>query len=404
MSKARLVITAVVIGGRSQGEAARAYGVSQGWVSRLVARYQAEGQAAFEPRSRRPKTSPNATGAGTVELIIALRKELAAQGLDAGPHTIAWHLEHHHGLRVSAATVSRTLSRQALVAPDPSKRPKSSYIRFAAELPNECWQSDFTHYPLAGGADTEILTWLDDHSRYALSVTAHDRVSGPAVLAAFRAAAARYGPPASALTDNGLVFTTRFAGGKGGRNALEAELRRLGIRQKNGKPNHPQTQGKVERFQQTLKNWLRTQPRQPATLADLQALLDAFTSIYNTRRPHRSLPHRATPATAYAARPKAAPGDRSADTHDRVRADRVDTDGKLTLRVSGKLHHIGIGRTHARTPVLMLVQDLHVRVINAATGELIRELTLDPDRNYQPTGRPPGPPPGRPRKTTNPEP
>ena len=205
-----------------------------------------------------------------------------------------------------------------------------------------------------------------------------------------------------------MVFTTRLSGGKGGRNHLEAELRRLGIRQKNGKPNHPQTQGKVERFQQTLKKWLRAQPDQPGTVAGLQALLDAFTSTYNAKRPHRSLPHRATPATAYTARPKATPGDRTADTHDRVRADRVDADGKLTLRVGGRLHHIGIGRTHARTRVLMLVQDLHVRVINAATGELLRELVIDPARNYQPTGRPPGPPPGTPRpprrrKTPNPD-
>jgi hypothetical protein len=199
------------------------------------------------------------------------------------------------------------------------------------------------------------------------------------------------------LTGNGLVFTTRFAGGKGGRNGFEAELRRQGVRQKNGKPSHPQTQGKVERFWQTLKNWLRAQPAQPATLAQLQALLDTFASIYNKRWPHRSLPHQATPATAYAARPKAAPGDRSSDAHDRVRTDRVDADGKLTLRVNGRLHHIGIGRTHARTPVLMLIQDLHIRVINAATGELLRELTLNPARDYQPTGLPPGPKPRTPR-------
>jgi transposase InsO family protein len=227
MSKARLVITAVTAEGLTQGEAARRYGVSQGWISKLMARYRAEGEAAFEPRSRRPKTSPTAASAEAVELIIRLRKELAGQGLDAGPQTIAWHLEHRHQVTVSAATVSRTLTRQGLVTPDPSKRPRSSYIRFAAELPNECWQSDFTHYPLAGGQDTEILTWIDDHSRYALSLTAHVRVTGPAVLVAFRAAAARHGPPASTLTDNGLVFTTRFAGGKGGRNALESELRRL---------------------------------------------------------------------------------------------------------------------------------------------------------------------------------
>jgi transposase InsO family protein len=193
--------------------------------------------------TRRPKNSPGVTAPDTVELIIRLRKELAGQGLDAGPQTIAWHLEQHHQLKVSAATVSRYLARQGLVTPDPSKRPKSSYIRFAAEMPNECWQSDFTHYPLAGGADTEILTWLDDHSRYALSLTAHHRVTGPAVLLAFRAACEQHGTPASTLTDNGMVFTTRLSGGRGGRNALEHELRRLGVRQKNGKPNHPPDNG-----------------------------------------------------------------------------------------------------------------------------------------------------------------
>jgi len=397
MSKARLVVTAVIVEKRKPAEVARSYGVARSWVCTLLGRYRAEGQAAFEPRSRRPRTSPGALSPGTAELIVRLRKELSGQGLDAGPHTIAWHLEHHHRIGVSAATVSRTLSRQGLVTPDPAKRPRSSYLRFAAEMPNECWQSDFTRYPLAGGADTEILTWLDDHSRYVLSLTAHVRVTGPAVVAAFRAAVASYGAPASTLTDNGLVFTTRFAGGRGGRNALEAELRRLGITQKNGKPNHPQTQGKVERFQQTMKSWLRAQTAQPATLAELQSLLDAFAVIYNTRRPHRSLPHRATPATAYAARPKAAPGDRTADTHHRVRTDRTDPAGKLTLRVSGRLHHIGTGREHARTHVLMLVQDLHVRIINAATGELIRELVIDPARDYQPLGRPPGPQPKTPR-------
>src|ERR1700733_2375674 len=407
MSKARLVITAVTIEKRPVSEVAKSYGVPRSWIYTLLDRYQAEGEAAFEPRSRRPKTSPTAISDDAADLIVRLRKDLAGQGLNAGPQTIAWHLEHRHQVKVSPATVSRYLARAGLVTPDPAKRPKSSYIRFEADMPNECWQSDFTHYRLADGTDTEVLTWLDDHSRYALSVTAHRRVTGPIVLAAFRGAVTCHGVPASTLTDNGMVFTTRLSGGKGGRNHLEAELRRLGVKQKNGKPNHPQTQGKVERFQQTLKKWLRSQPVQPVTPVELQALLDAFTLIYNTRRPHRSLPHRATPATAYAARPKAVPGDRSADTHDRVRADRVDADGKLTLRVGGRLHHIGIGRTHARTRVLMLVCDLHVRVINAATGELPRELTIDPARNYQPTGRPPGPPPGTPRpprRRKNPEP
>ncbi len=402
MSKARLVITAVVIEGRSQGEVARACGVSQGWVSRLVTRYRAEGETAFGARPRRPRTSPAAIADSAVDLIVAVRKDLAGQGLDAGPHTICWHLEHHHQIRVSPATVSRYLTRAGLVTPGPRKRPKSSYLRFQAELPDECWQSGFTRCRLAGGA--EILTWLDDHSRYALSLTARQPVTGPIVVAAFRAAAAEHGIPAAALTDNGLVDTTRFAGGKGGRNALENELRRLGVRQKNGRANHPQTQGKAERFQQTLKKWLAARNPQPADLTALQALLDAFTACCSHQRPHRSLPRRQTPATAYAARPKAAPGNRAADTHDRVRADRIDAGGKLTLRHAGRLYHIGIGRTHARTRVLMLVRDLHIRVINAATGEILRELVLDPGRNYQPAGRPPGPPPGRPRKTTNPEP
>jgi transposase InsO family protein len=403
MSKARLVITAVVIEGRTQGEVAGAYGVSQGWVSRLVARYQAEGEAAFEPRSRRPKTSPAAISADTVGLIVALRKELAGQGLDAGPETICWHLEHHQGVKVSPATVSRYLTRHGLVVPEPRKRPKSSWIRFVAELPNQLWQSDFTHWQLAGGQETEILSWLDDHSRYALRVTAHHRVTGPIVRDAFRAAVASHGAPAGTLTDNGMVFTTRFSGGTGGRNHLEHELRRLGVEQKNGKPNHPQTQGKVERFQQTVKKWLAAQPP-AATLAGLQAQLDAFTAYYNTQRPHRALPRRCAPAVAYAARPKAVPGDRAADTHNRVRTDIIGKTGTVTLRHAGRLYHIGAGRTHARTHVLLVVQDLHVRIIDAATGELLRDLTLDPARNYQPTGRQPGPAKGTPRRRKNPGP
>jgi transposase InsO family protein len=389
MSKARLVITAVTVEKRPVSEVARAYGVARSWVYTLLARYRAEGEAAFEPRSRRPLTSPAAISAEAVELVVALRKELSGQGLDAGPDAIAWHLERHHQVRVSAATVARYLAARGLVVPEPRKRPKSSYIRFAAEQPNECWQSDFTHYPLAGGTDTEILTWLDDHSRLALRVTAWNRVTGPIVLAEFRAATAAYGPPASTLTDNGMVFTTRLSGGKGGRSAFEHELRRLGIKQKNGKPGHPQTQGKVERFWQTLKKWLAAQAPQPADLAALQALLDEFTRYYNARRPHKSLPGRITPAAACAARPKAAPGDRAADTHDRARTDKIGTTGTVTLRHGGKLHHIGVGREHAGTDILLLVQDLHIRVIGAATGELLRELTLDPARNHQPTGRKP---------------
>jgi len=385
MSKARLVITAVVVEGRTQAEVARAYGVSKGWVSKLVARYRAEGETAFEPKSRRPKTSPTAIGDDAADLIVRLRKQLTDQGLDAGPDTIRWHLGQHRGITVSAATISRYLAKAGLVVPEPKKRPKASYLRFEAAMPNETWQADFTHYRLTTGTDVEILSWLDDCTRYVLRSTAHARVTAPIVLAEFRHAVKIHGIPASTLTDNGMVFTTRFAGGRGGRSSFEHELRRLHITQKNSRPSHPTTCGKVERFQQTMKKWLRGQPTQPDTIEELQTMIDAFLEVYNHHRPHRSLPHRAAPAALFDTMPKALPGNsRDGDTHDRIRHDRIDKTGAVTLRVNGRLHHIGIGRTHARTHVILLVQDLHVRVVNATTGELLRDLIIDPGRDYQP--------------------
>jgi len=390
VSKARLVITAVVLEGRTQAAVARDYGVSKGWVSKLVARYRAEGETAFQPRSRRPLTSPTATPAAVIELIIQLRSDLVTEGHDAGPDTIAWHLTHHHQVSVSAATISRHLTRAGLVTPEPKKKPRSSYIRFEAAMPNETWQSDFTHYRLPDRTDIEILTWLDDCTRYALNITAHTAVTTPIVLATFRDTIATHGIPASTLTDNGMVFTTRLSGiGRaGGRNAFEAELRHLNVDQKNSRPGHPTTQGKVERFQQTMKNWLRAATPQPTTIAELQQLLNQFANEYNNDRPHRSLPHRATPATIYQRLPKATPtGTRDTDAHQRVRRDRVDDSGSITLRVQGRLHHIGIGRTHARTHVIILAHDLNVRIVNAATGELLRELTIDQNRDYQPQNK-----------------
>ena len=281
--------------------------------------------------------------------------------------------------------------RAGQVSPQPKKRPRSSYLRFQADLPNQMWQTDFTHVRLSTGRDVEVLNFLDDHSRYLLACVAFGRVSGAAVVQTFRGAVDLHGVPASVLSDNGMVFTTRFSGGKGGRNGFEHELRRLGIVQKNSSPNHPQTCGKVERFHQTLKRWLAAQPDQPATIRQLQTLLDRFRDEYHHRRPHRCL-NRTTPAAAYAARLKATPTGSLAGSHDRVRHDTIDTTGSVTLRVSGRLHHIGIGRTHARTHVIMLIHDLHIRVVTAATGELLRELILDPAKDYQPIGAKPAPP------------
>lgn len=263
MSKARLVITTVVLEGRSQSEVARTYGVSQGWISRLVARCNSEGEAAFEPRSRRPRTTPGRLPEATIELILALRTELAGKGLDHGAQTIAWHLRHHHGITVAVSTIHRHLTAAGLITPTPQKRPKSSYIRFAADQPNERWQADFTHWWLVDGTHVEILDFIDDHARYALSVTAHHRITGAIVLTEFRNAVARHGIPASTLTDNGMVFTTRLAGGKGGRNAFEAELRRLGVTQINSTPATPPPAGKSSASTKPSRNGSKHNPEPP---------------------------------------------------------------------------------------------------------------------------------------------
>jgi transposase InsO family protein len=373
--------------------------VSQGWVSRLMARYRAEGEAAFEPRSRRPHTSPAATTGEVLDLIVRVRKELTDAGHDAGPDTIAWHLRHDHHVVTSRSNIARQLTRLGLVVPEPKKRPKSSYVRFEAAMPNETWQADFTHYQLVDGTDVEILNWLDDCTRYALSIPTHRRVTGPVVVATFRETIAQHGIPASTLTDNGMVFTVRLAGGRGGRNAFEHELRRLHIVQKNSRPAHPTTCGKVERFQHTMKKWLRAQHPQPTSVAELQRLLEVFAEDYNRRRPHRSLPQRATPAARYSTMPKATPTEsRDPDTHDRVRHDKVDNAGSVTVRHNGRLHHIGVGRIHEGTCVILLVQDLHITVVDAITGEVLRELVPNPHIDYQPTGAPKGPTRRGPRK------
>ena len=386
MSKRRAAILSVVVEGRTQAETARQHKVSESTVSRWVARYRAEGDTAFEARSRRPRTAPAAICDETVELVVNLRAELESQGLDAGPHTVCWHLQQRHQITVSPSTMRRRFVDLGLVEPNPKKRPRSSYVRFEADLPNEMWQSDFCHWPLSEGSTTEIITWLDDHCCCALSVTVHWRITGPIVVDTFDQTCVDHGVAASTLTDNAMVYTTRFSGGKGGRNAFEARLAYLDIEQKNSAPNHPTTCGKVERFQQTLKKWHTA--RTPANdLNELQALLNEFVDTYNNHRPHRAL-RRTTPAAAYNRLPKATPEHNSADVHFRVRHDRIDKTGSVTIRHNSRLHHIGIGRAHKHTPVTLLVADLDIRVVATQTGELLRHLTLNPTRDYQPQNQP----------------
>jgi transposase InsO family protein len=395
MSLAELVIVSVKVEGRSKSEVAREYKISRYWVQQLVKRYEAEGEAAFLPRSRAPHTNPRAINAELEDQIIRLRKELSKKGLDAGAETIRTHLQRAEVPRVpSVSTIWRILTRRGFVTPQPRKRPKRAGTRFQAAQPNERWQADTTHWQLADGTGVEILNILDDHSRLNLLSKARPTTTGADVVAGFRTAFKRYGIPASVLTDNGAIFTGTPR--RGGRVALEIELDLLGVRFHHSRPYHPQTCGKVERFHQTQKKWLTAQPA-PATLADLQHQLDWFRRYYNTVRPHRAV-NRRTPQQAYQARPKATPAKPSIPVHYRVRRDKTDATGVVTLRYRSQLRHIGLGREHANQRILMLVADQYVRAVDAETGELLRELTIDPAKDYQPLGRPPGPPKGRPLK------
>lgn len=386
MSLARLVVTAVKVEGRTKAEVARDYGISSRWIYELCRRFDAQGEQALVPRSRRPHRSPHQTPEAVEDEIVALRKELTDLGVDAGAQTIRIHLErrHRHQPVPSVATIWRSLSRRGFVTPQPHKRPRSSFVRFEAQMPNERWQADITHWRLANGTEVEILNVIDDHSRFLLASVARQVFKASDVVAAFHQAAGLHGLPASLLTDNAAVFT---AVPRKGRCAIELETAALGIRYLHSSPYHPQTCGKVERLHQTLKRWLAKHGAQE-TVGELQAELDEFLAYYNEVRPHRAIDRR-TPSAAFGARPKAVPflPGLPVSSHVRVRRDKIDTTGVITLRHNSRLHHIGLGRGLAGRRVLALVDGLRVRVITE-DGELIRELVLDPNRDYQPHGPP----------------
>ena len=380
MSLARLVITAVAVEGRTKSEVARDYGLSRRWVQKLVARYEAEGDMALEARSRRPASSPQRVAEDLEDEIVAQRKWLREAGLDAGAATIQYHLSCHGAPAPSISTIWRVLRRRGFVVPEPHKRPKSSIVRFQADQPNERWQADLTHWVIRGGIEVEILNQLDDHSRLLVGSDAAETFKAVDVVASFQKAAADNGFPATVLTDNAAVFTGAYRGQ--GWVALERELMGLGIGLRHSRPYHPQTCGKVERFHQTLKRWLARQPK-ARSVDQLQGQLDWFREYYNRVRPHRAL-GRATPEEAFVARPKAAPPPTPETTarHWRVRRDVIGEGGTVTLRYASRLHHIGVGRRLAGARVLVLAQDLQVRIVTDE-GELLRELALDPSRDYQ---------------------
>ena len=382
MDLARYVVDAVVLEGRSYREVARAHGVSKSWVGKLVGRFRAGGYPAIEPRSRAAKRIPHRTPDALEDEIVALRKELDELGLDAGAATIHYHLGTRHEAVPSVSTIWRVLRRRGFVTPQPHKRPRSSWIRFEAQLPNECWQSDVTHWRLGDGTEVEIVNFIDDHSRLAVAARVLGTATAPQVLRVFRAAGERWGLPAALLTDNGCVYTTWH---RGGPNVMQTELLALGIEFRHSRPYHPQTCGKVERFHQTMKAFLAKQPK-VGSLAELQAQVDRFVAYYNEVRPHRAR-ERKPPRVAFEARDKARPSGPMirVGAGVRVRRDRIDKNGKVTLRHRTRLHHIGVGHAHKGKRVIMLVDGLNVRVVSQ-DGDLLRQLTLDPTRDYQPQG------------------
>ena len=303
--------------------------MSRQHLQRLLKRYREGGLDALEPRSRRPRTTPQATSDAVRERVIELRTELTGRGLDAGPVTIAWHLGCA-GVRVpSTSTIRRILHQAGLITPEPRKRPRSSYVRFEAAQPNELWQSDFTHWRLADGTEVEIINWLDDHSRYLLGCQALGRVTGDDAVSTFLAAVEEHGAPVATLTDNAAVYTRASPVARTGSSTCSHSL----------------------------------------------------ACAYNDHRPHRAT-GRTTPGVAYRARPKAQPAGSGAAAHYRLRYDLTDRNGAITFRRAGRLHHLRIGAAHARRRVLALADDSVVTVIALDTGEVLSVHHIEPDRAY----------------------
>lgn len=379
MLKNQIIVESVVHHGLGVRATARKYGVSPAWVSTLVARYNAEGEGAFAPRSKRPRGNKRATPPPVEDRIVELRKELRELGADAGAETIRYHLEGEGLAAPSVSTIQRILTRRGFVTPAPKKRPKSSFIRFAAELPNECWQTDMTHWQLVDGTGVEILTFLDDHSRLVLAARAFRTVKMDDVRRTFARCCQVFGAPASLLSDNGAIYN---ADSRGGRSGFQSDLIAAGVLYKHSRPYHPQTCGKVERWHRTLKGFLDKRPA--ATLAELQRVLDEVVRYYNEVRPHREVGRR-PPEVAYRARAKA-PAHTLINQPDwRIRTDRVDVRGHVTLRYLGRLRHLNVGWAYRGRVVKFHVLD---DLVTFATedGEFIGETRIDPTRDYQPKG------------------
>jgi transposase InsO family protein len=373
-------------------------GISRKTFYKYVSRVRSEGLEGFVERSRRPHSSPGATRADIEEEVVRLRKELSDKGHDHGASTIQWHLGQagrFRGSVPSVATVYRILVRRGFVTPQPGKRPKSSWRRFEAAAPNELWQIDAMDWFTASGI-VGVFNVLDDHSRVVCRSRAVAEVTGEEAWATFGQAAQKWGLPAGMLSDNGLCFSGKL---RGFEVLFEARLRDAGVKPITGRPYHPQTTGKVERFQQTLKKWLTRQNQvrgYPDDLADLQARLDEFCVYYNQQRPHQGI-GRNTPLSRWLANPPAGPADGPLDhplPPGRVHEVTVSPNGAIFLARTS----IGVGAEWAGSTLTVVVDAYHAAIFSG--DQLIRHLKVDWTRSYQPTGRPRGGP-AKPRQLTS---
>ena len=351
------------------------------------ARYRAEGLAGLEDRSRAPKTPHGRTEDAVEESVLRVRKELLDEGLDAGAASVHYRLGTEGLVPPSESTIYRILLRRGQITLQPSKRPKSAYRRFERARPNECWQGDDTHYVLATGQEVRIINILDDHSRMNVDSLSVANCTSVRVWESFTRGAERLGVPAEFLNDNGRAW---ISPPRVGPTVFQGHLARLGVRHLHSRPFHPQTCGKAERFHQTQRRWLDARP--PAwTIAELQGLLDEFRELYNNRRPHRALARR-TPAAVWSAQPPATPAHPALDPAITFGSGQVASNGVVQV---GHRYQVGLGAEWAHHHVTLIRRGLELTVITTSTGEIIRELVIDPSRRYQPSGNSRGRRPGR---------
>jgi transposase InsO family protein len=339
------------------------------------ARFAEDGLDGLQERSRRPLSSPGQTEADVEEMVLRRRKQLLEQGFDHGPQSILWSLQREdYAGTPSRTTIWRILTRHGVITPQPQKRPKSATKRFCFARPNECWQSDWTQWQLADGSPVAIAGSLDDHSRYLAGLQAGPGAgTAELVWEVILAGIAECGIPAMSLADNGFVYTGRL---RGHESRFEINLRALGTRTINSRPYHPQTCGKIERFWQTLKKWLRARPA-PATIAELNDLLELFRAFYNHHRPHRAL-RGATPAEAFNTTVRARPAERPLPAPVFVTRHTVSAQsGRLAVPP----YMVNVGLRWAGHICDSIRDGNHIAIFSGTT--LIRELIANPDRQYQ---------------------